>query len=116
MRRAAVVDDARRRLLFAAAAAGVRARVDGPSMELDDLAGFEASSARLYAAGWTGRMCVHPRQVAPTLAGFRPSPEALAWARAVLAAPEGGAVRVGGQMVDAPVRAQARGVLGDDRS
>ena len=109
--RAALVEDARRRLVFAAAAAGVAARGDGPSMELDDLAGFEVASARLRAGGWTGRMCVHPRQVAPTLAGFRPSAAALAGAEAVLAAPEGGAVRVGSTMVDAPVRAQARRVL-----
>lgn len=111
--RAELVGDARRRLVFAAAAAGVAARVDGPSMALDDVAGLEGEAARLYGGGWTGRMCVHPRQVAPTLAGFRPSAEAVAWARAVLAAPEGGAVRVGRTMVDAPVRAQARGVLED---
>jgi citrate lyase subunit beta/citryl-CoA lyase len=109
--RAALVDDARRRLVFAAAAAGVVVRVDGPSMALDDVAGLEEEAARLRGGAWTGRMCVHPRQVAPTLAGFRPSPEAVAWAEAVLAAPDGGAVRVGATMVDAPVRAQARGVV-----
>ncbi len=114
--RAAVVDDARRRLVFAAAAVGVAARVDGPAMELDDMAGFEAGSARLRASGWTGRMCVHPRQVAPTLEGFRPSAAAVAWAEAVLAAPEGGAVRVGATMVDAPVRAQARRLLAEAAS
>ena len=113
--RAALVEDARRRLVFAAAVAGVAARVDGPSMALDDVAGLEAEAARLRGGGWTGRMCVHPRQVAPTLAGFRPSAAAVAWAEAVLAAPEGGAVRVGGTMVDAPVRAQARRVLEEIR-
>ena len=113
--RAALVEDARRRLVFAAAVAGVAVRVDGPSMALDDVAGLEAEAARLRGGGWSGRMCVHPRQVAPTLAGFRPSAAEVAWAEAVLAAPEGGAVRVGGTMVDAPVRAQARRVLEEVR-
>ncbi len=109
--RAALVDDARRRLVFAAAAAGVVARIDGPAMALDDVDGLEAEAARLRGGGWTGRMCVHPRQVPPTLAGFRPSAAAIEWSEAVLAAPKGGAVRLGATMVDAPVRAQARRVL-----
>jgi citrate lyase subunit beta/citryl-CoA lyase len=109
--RGEAIADARRRLVIAAAAARVAARVDGPSLDLDDVASLEGEAARLRSGGWTGRMVVHPRQVAPTRAGFAPSAAEVAWAEAVLAAPEGGAVRVGSTMVDAPVRAQARRVL-----
>ena len=71
------------------------------------------SDAR-YAAllGCTGKLLIHPAQIAPARAGFAPSAEDRAWAERVLAtSPEGGAVAVDGAMVDAPVRLRAVSIM-----
>ena len=61
--------------------------------------------------GFSGKLCIHPSQVAVVHDAFRPTAEELAWARKVLAADAeagGAAVQVDGRMVDLPVVLQAR--------
>ncbi|OYX88273.1 MAG: CoA ester lyase, partial [Azorhizobium sp. 32-67-21] len=60
--------------------------------------------------GFGGKLAIHPRQVAPIRAGFRPSDDELAWAERVHASGDG-AARVDGAMVDEPVRIRARALL-----
>lgn len=109
--RRAVLDAVRARLVVAAAAAGVRHRVDSPTLQLRDarLAGEDARRAR--AMGFDAKFAVHPAQIDPLRRGFHPDPAEVAWARAVLSAADGGAAAAGGQMVDEAVARQARGVL-----
>ena len=60
--------------------------------------------------GFSGKLCIHPRQIEPVRAGFAPDPAEIAWARKVLASGDGAAA-VDGAMVDEPVRLRARSIL-----
>ena len=55
--------------------------------------------------GFDGKVALHPRQVPVIRAAYAPSPDELAWARAVLAeAPKHrGAFAYAGKMVDMPL-------------
>lgn len=78
---------------------------------LDDPAALARDTAHAVELGFTGKLLVHPRQVAPVHAALRPSEEDLTWARRVLAA-DGSAVAVDGELVDRPVLLRARRLLG----
>ncbi len=89
----------------------------GSVADLDDMQRF-ASLARLaQSIGFTGSVCVHPRQVAEINQAFSPSEAALSWARQVVEAADTasaqglGAVRLHGRMIDAPVIERARRLL-----
>ncbi|GAB3518209.1 HpcH/HpaI aldolase/citrate lyase family protein [Phytohabitans suffuscus] len=102
---------ARAQLVLAAAAEGRPGPVDGVTVRLDDPDRCAADSARAAGQGFTGKLCVHPAQVAPVNRAFTPGGEELRWARRVLASPRAGAASVDGEMVDGPVRARAEAVL-----
>jgi len=65
--------------------------------------------------GFTGRLAIHPDQVAVINAGYAPTPDEVEHARAVVAAfeasPGVGTVGIGGKMYDLPHLKAARGVL-----
>lgn len=100
--------------LFAAHAAHVPAietvfpRIDAP----DALADYVARARR---DGFTGMMAIHPAQVATINAGFTPTAEELAHARAIVAAfdaqPGAGALRLDGKMIDRPHLKQAQQII-----
>jgi citrate lyase subunit beta/citryl-CoA lyase len=98
------------RVLTAARAAGVRA-IDGPYLSIDDADGLRRSAARAAELGFDGKWAIHPAHVEPIRQAFRPDEPAIEHARQVLAAlreaPDRGAIQVGGQMVDEPVRLAA---------
>jgi citrate lyase subunit beta/citryl-CoA lyase len=60
--------------------------------------------------GFTGKLCIHPRQLGAVHHGFAPSTAELEWARRVLGAGEAVTV-VDGRMVDRPVQERARHIL-----
>lgn len=101
----------RSRIVLAARLAGAAPPIDGVTADLDrpDLLAADVATAR--ALGFTGKLAVHPRQIAPIVAGFRPTEEERARAERILAAPTGETVSVGGLMVDEPVRRAARALL-----
>ncbi len=82
----------------------------------DDL--FRADAAKGRSLGYRGKLCIHPAQVALANAVFSPSAAQLAHARGVIAAYEArstggvGVVSYEGQMIDEPLVAQARAVIG----
>lgn len=80
--------------------------------DYNDLAGIEASAREARMHGFDGATCVHPSVVSVLNAAFAPTPEDIAWAERVLAAGSEGAFVVDGRMVDAPVIARARRILG----
>jgi len=102
--------------LVAARDAGVQA-IDGPYLQIDDLAGMEASASGAQALGFDGKWAIHPSQVEPLNRIFSPAPEALAHARATLAALDRaeragtGAVSLDGEMVDEASAKLARQVV-----
>ncbi|MEA3190856.1 MAG: citrate lyase subunit beta / citryl-CoA lyase [Thermoplasmata archaeon] len=109
---------ARQWVVLCATAAGVPA-IDMITADYRDLERTAAEAREARAFGFRGKMVVHPGQVAPVHAAFRPGEAELAWARKVLAAVEaaevgeGGVVTVDGRMVDVPVVRQAQRVVAD---
>jgi citrate lyase subunit beta/citryl-CoA lyase len=105
---------ARALTLFGAAAAGV-APIETVYPDIRDLAGLQRYAERAARDGFTGMMAIHPGQIAPINAAFTPAAEAVARARAIVAAfdaaPGAGVLKVDGKMVDAPHLKQARRIL-----
>jgi citrate lyase subunit beta / citryl-CoA lyase len=100
--------------LFAAHAASVPA-IETVYPDFRNTAGLDAIVARARRDGFTGMMAIHPAQIAAINAGFTPSGEELARARAIVTAfdanPGAGALQIDGKMVDAPHLKQARALL-----
>ncbi|MDQ0381039.1 HpcH/HpaI aldolase/citrate lyase family protein [Amycolatopsis thermophila] len=103
---------ARSAVVLAAAAAGCGAPIDGVTTTVDDEDVLRADLAHAVELGFTGKLCIHPRQVAAVTEAFTPSDADVAWAREVLAAVTDGSVAVHkGQMVDRPVLLRAQAIL-----
>jgi citrate lyase subunit beta/citryl-CoA lyase len=100
--------------LLAARAAGVQA-VDTLYVDFRDEEGLRAASRASRAEGFTGRVAIHPAQVAVINESYLPSAEEVAHARRVIAAfaavPGAGTVGLDGKMIDIPHLKQAQGVL-----
>ena len=105
---------ARGRLVVASAAAGIAAPVDGVTTALDLPEALAADLAVTRELGFGGKLCIHPRQVDAVNVALAPSDAEIAWARRILAAaPRAGGVGVSaGLMIDAPVIARAKALLG----
>jgi citrate lyase subunit beta / citryl-CoA lyase len=102
---------ARSRIVCASAAAGIAPPLDGVTTDItgtEPLAGDIAHARRL---GFTGKLCIHPRQLEPVRAGFTPSPAHQSWARRILEAGSASVTVVDGQMVDRPMLERARRIL-----
>ncbi len=73
---------------------------------IDDETGLMAECAEEAGFGFDGKTLIHPRQIAAANAGFSPSAEEIAWARAVVAAFAAreaagkGVIRLDGKMVE----------------
>lgn len=86
--------------------------------EVDDMVGFARAVDAGRAMGFTGSVCIHPRQVTVVNRGFSPSEQELAWAQRVLAADQAaraqglGAILLDGRMLDKPIFDRARRWLG----
>jgi len=93
------------RVIVAARAHGLLA-FGGAFNAMDDEAGLAAECAEEAGWGFDGKTLIHPRQIGIANAAFSPSPEEIAWARAVVAAfsvPEAagkGAIRLDGRMIE----------------
>jgi len=101
--------------LLAAHAAGVQA-VDTLYVDFRDEEGLRASSRASRAEGFTGRIAIHPAQVAAINESYMPSKDEIEHARRVIAAfaaaPGAGTVGLDGKMIDIPHLKQAQHVLG----
>ena len=107
---------ARERVVLAASAAGVDA-VDTVFTEIEAVEELREATAFAADLGYDGKMPIHPEQVQPINDAFTPDDERIEWAQSVLAARERadeagrGVFRVDGEMVDAPLVAQAERVV-----
>ena len=112
---------ARSHVALAARLAGVPA-LDIVVTRLNDEAAFREDAALGRALGYSGKLCIHPAQVALAHDHFGPTPAELGRARALLAAAHGaaqaghGAFSFEGQMVDEPMLAKARALLATEES
>ena len=100
--------------LLAAKAAGVEA-VETLYADFRDGEGLHRSCVAAAQEGFSGRIAIHPDQVAVINAAFLPSAEAVAHAQRVVDAfaanPQAGAVGLDGMMLDMPHLKQAEHVL-----
>ncbi|MBN9443465.1 CoA ester lyase [Bosea sp. (in: a-proteobacteria)] len=96
---------ARTLTLFGASAAQVDA-IDSVFTNFRDEAGLRAECVAARRDGFTGKMAIHPAQVAPINEVFAPSPEALAKAEQIIALfaanPGAGVIGLHGEMLDRP--------------
>jgi citrate lyase subunit beta/citryl-CoA lyase len=104
-----------RALCLAASAAARVTAIDTVFPDFRDPEGLRREADDAALQGFAGKMAIHPAQIPIINAVFAPSPEKLAWARAVAdafaAAPEKGAVAVNGVMYDRPHLLHAEQVL-----
>lgn len=108
----------RSQLVLLSRLAGILPPVDGVTTTLDDIDRVTDDARRARRQGFGGKLCIHPRQVAPVNAAFAPSAEEAAWAVRVLQAVEstdGAAVALDGKMVDRPVLLQAQAIVEEMR-
>ena len=105
---------ARALALFAATAAEIEP-IDTVFTNFRDKAGFLAECEAGQRDGFTGKLAIHPDQVATINEVFTPSAETLAKARAIVDAfaanPEAGVLGIGGEMVDRPHLKRAERIL-----
>lgn len=110
------VATARSMVALAGRLAGVPV-LDQVVTDFRDLDRFSSECASARSLGYSGKLCIHPGQVAVANDGFVPSAAEVARARALLAAYEEASARgvaaidFEGQMVDEPLAAQARRVI-----
>lgn len=102
----------RHTVLITAAAHGIAA-VDATSTELRSRPRLTADAEEAWASGFAAKACIHPDQVEPIRRAYMPAPADVERAKALLAAApsSAGAFSFRGEMVDAPVIAQARRIL-----
>ena len=103
---------ARSQLVLASRLAGISRPVDGVSLSIEG-DGLVAEARRARSLGFGGKLCIHPRQLEPVAAAFRPTRAEYEHAQRVVAAAAAsdGAVRLDGQMVDRPVVELARHII-----
>ena len=108
-----------RSLCLAGAVAAEVQPIDGVFADFRDDAGLIAEARAAASEGFTGKLAIHPAQVAPINAAFTPSPAEIDHARAIVGAfeaqPDAGVLSVDGKMVDRPHLVQARRVLARSR-
>lgn len=110
-----MLDQVRFRLLTQSVRAGLPRPLETVFADiaaLDKLAEFAKDALNM---GFEGMLCIHPKQVAVVNESFSPTQDELAWAASVLEASLGaaGAFRFEGKMIDAPVLAHARRLIGE---
>ena len=112
-----VLDDARARIVLSSRAAGMENPIDSPWFHFKEADAFRRSLERSRRAGFQGRLCVHPDQIAPVNEAYLPGREEVAQAERIVAAfreceARGeAAVEVDGRMVDYPILYRAQAIL-----
>jgi citrate lyase beta subunit len=111
------VEHARQAIVLSSRAAGLGPPIDGVSLQVRDPVQCALDADHARGLGFGGKLAIHPLQIEPIQAAFRPSPEDIAWALEVTqayatATADGvGAIVVRGRLVDVPVLKQAEQML-----
>lgn len=104
----------RSRIVLDSRLAGIEPPVDGVTTDIHSAESVRADTLRARRLGFSGKMCIHPKQVPVVNECFAPTAEEEAWARRVVeasAGAPGAAISVDGKMVDRPVLARAQAIL-----
>jgi citrate lyase subunit beta/citryl-CoA lyase len=105
---------ARYQIVLASRIAQIAPPIDGVTPSTDDLPRITQDAERAKRIGFGGKLCIHPKQVAPVEMAFMPTTEELAWARRVVEADQasnGGVAKLDGKMIDRPVVLLAKRTL-----
>lgn len=108
---------ARGLVILAAKAAGVQP-LDTVFSDIKDTAGLIESTKEAIALGFEGKGVIHPGQIEPIHNVFAPTAERIEYAQKVVAAISAarargsGVAALGSKMIDAPIEARARKILG----
>lgn len=104
---------ARAELVLASRLANRPAPWDGVTQGITDAALIISDCQHSIEMGFGGKLIIHPAQIAPARRGFAPTEAELIWARRVVAASSatGAAIKLDGQMIDAPVVKRAQQIL-----
>jgi citrate lyase subunit beta / citryl-CoA lyase len=106
----------RSHIAVCARAAGVLA-IDTIYDDFRDEAGLRADTEAARSVGFHGKLVIHPNQIGTVNGIFRPTPEAVEYARRIVEAHEAaieagdGAIHIEGRMIDRPVADRARRVI-----
>ena len=105
---------ARTTCLLTAAALGVQA-IDGVHTDFRDVAGLQRELESARRDGFSGKLAIHPEQIAAINAAFTPTEAEREHARRVVAAfaaaPGAGVASLEGEMIDRPHLVQAQRIL-----
>ena len=105
---------ARDMCLMTAVASG-RQPIDTVFVNFRDKEGLEEEARIAARDGFTGKMAIHPDQVAAINAAFTPGEAEIGWAQKIEAAfaaePEAGVLNLDGQMIDRPHQVRAKRIL-----
>jgi citrate lyase subunit beta/citryl-CoA lyase len=108
---------ARARIATASRAAGIEAPLDTVWVDLADEEGLEMSARTALGFGFQGKMCIHPKQIAPVHRVFTPGEAEIAFAERVVAAfaeaeaAGSAAIQLDGKFIDYPILYRAKRVL-----
>ena len=108
---------ARARIATASRAAGIEAPLDTVWVDLTDEEGLEMSARTALGFGFQGKMCIHPKQIAPVHRVFTPGEAEVAVAERVVAAfaeaeaSGSAAIQLDGKFIDYPILYRAQRVL-----
>ena len=108
---------ARARIATASRAAGIEAPLDTVWVDLADEEGLEMSARTALGFGFQGKMCIHPKQIAPVHQVFTPGDAEVAYAERVVAAfaeaeaVGSAAIQLDGKFIDYPILYRAQRVL-----
>jgi len=99
------------------AAGGIEAPLDTVWVDLADEEGLEMSARAALGFGFQGKMCIHPKQIAPVHRVFTPDEGEVAFAERVVAAfaeaeaAGSAAIQLDGKFIDYPILYRAQRVL-----
>lgn len=108
-----ILNQCRYDILVNSLSAGLASPVESVYPDIEDMSAVEHAAKRAREMGFSGMLCIHPRQLPPIHQAFMPTDSEIDWAhRVVEHANRGeGVFRIDGQMVDAPVIARAKKIL-----
>jgi citrate lyase subunit beta/citryl-CoA lyase len=108
----------RSQLVLISRLAELPAPVDGITAVFDSPDPIRADTERARRLGFSGKLCIHPKQIATVHECFAPTPTEIEWATRVIEAVSkvnGAAVSMDGEMIDRPVIARAEAILASRR-
>lgn len=102
-----------RSLMHIHAAAAGKITIDAVYADFNDPEGLYREALDAARSGFAGSACIHPKQVDVVRRAYRPDESQITWARRVVAEARlhPGAFQLDGEMIDAPLIAQAQRVL-----